>query len=93
MERKKTTVYIDSDLLAAVRVLSASAGKRDYEVMEEALRLYLSRPQIAADREQLRELFDRIAASSDLTEDEALAVAYQEVKQRRQSRRAAHVKA
>jgi hypothetical protein len=41
MARKKTTVYIDETLLRAAKVAAARAGKREYEVFEEALRRHL----------------------------------------------------
>ena len=37
MTRKKTTVYIDEQLLRAAKVAAARAGKHEYEVFEEAL--------------------------------------------------------
>ena len=39
--RKKTTVYIDEQLLTRAKVAAASSGKREYEVFEEALRKHL----------------------------------------------------
>lgn len=41
MVRKKTTVYIDEALLRAAKVAAARAGKREYEIFEEALRRHL----------------------------------------------------
>ncbi len=41
MARKKTTVYIDEALLREAKVAAARAGKREYEVFEDALRRYL----------------------------------------------------
>lgn len=91
MERKKTTVYLDGDLLTAVKVLAASTGRRDYEVLEEALRAYMRRDEVASSRQRLRELLDRVAERSDLEEDEALELAYGEVRARRRSRPPAQV--
>lgn len=39
--KRKTTVYIDDDLLRAARVTAARSGKRDSQVVEEALRAHL----------------------------------------------------
>ncbi len=89
MPRRKTTVYLDRDLLDAVRVLSASSGRHDYEVMEEAIRLYLGRPEAAASRQRVRDLFDRIAARSNLRDEAALALAYEGVEEHRRSRHSA----
>ncbi len=41
MGRKKTTVYIDDELLRAAKVAAARSGKREYEVFEDALRQHL----------------------------------------------------
>lgn len=87
MAKRKTTVYLDADLLAAVKVLSASTGRRDYEVMEEALRFYMRRPEVVANRERLRDLLDRVADRSALDGEEALSLAYGEIKDARKSRR------
>jgi len=68
MARKKTTVYLEEDLLRSARVMAARTGKRDYEVVEEALRRYLG-----------MEAVERAWASGDLSEDEALRLAVDEV--------------
>ena len=68
MAKKKTTVYLDEDLWRAAKVVAARSGRRDYQVLEEALRRYLG-----------LEAIESIWARSDLSEDEALALAYQEV--------------
>ncbi len=41
MTKTKTTVYLDEDVLRGARVMAARTGKKDYEVVEEALRAYL----------------------------------------------------
>jgi hypothetical protein len=41
VSRKKTTVYIDEALLRATKVAAARAGKREYEVFEDALARHL----------------------------------------------------
>lgn len=41
MARRKTTVYIDEDLLTAAKVEAARSQKHDYEVFEDALRAHL----------------------------------------------------
>ncbi|HUG16235.1 MAG TPA: hypothetical protein VMM78_14620 [Thermomicrobiales bacterium] len=40
--RKKTTIYLDPDLLRAVKVRAAEEGRHDYEIYEAALRAYLA---------------------------------------------------
>jgi hypothetical protein len=64
--RRKTTIYVEDDLLRATKIAAARAGKRDYQVVEEALRAYLG-----------LELLERVGAPSKLTEGEALDLAYQ----------------
>ena len=41
MARKKTTVYLDEDVLRSARIAAARSGKRDSDVIEEALRTFL----------------------------------------------------
>lgn len=67
MARRKTTVTIDEDLLRLAKVAAARAGKREYEVFEDALRRHLS-----------LDVLDRIWVrneSNSTSEEEALALA------------------
>ena len=80
MSKRKTTVYIDEDLLRAARVFAARAGKRDSEVIEDALRAHLG-----------IEALERIWSRSDLTEEEALALAYEAVHESRRATAGAHL--
>jgi hypothetical protein len=41
-KRRKTTVYVDEELLRSAKVLAARTDRKEYEVFEEALRSYLS---------------------------------------------------
>jgi hypothetical protein len=66
--KKKSTIYIDEDLLRATKVAAARSGKHEYQIVEEALRRYLG-----------LELFRQVHARSDLGEQEALDLAYQEL--------------
>jgi hypothetical protein len=70
--KRKTTVYIEADLLKTMRVAAARSGKHDYEIMEDALRAYLG-----------VELLDKVASRSMLGENEALDLAYEELHQDR----------
>jgi hypothetical protein len=70
MVKRKTTVYLEDDLLRAMRVAAARAGKRDYQIVEDALRAYLG-----------LELLERVGARSAINEEDALALAYQELHQ------------
>jgi hypothetical protein len=75
MARAKTTVYLDPDVLRATRIRAARTGKRDSDVVEEALREYLGLAVI-----------DRIRARSDFTPEEAEALAYEELHALRRER-------
>ncbi|MGH8910559.1 MAG: hypothetical protein ACRD0K_29705 [Egibacteraceae bacterium] len=73
--KRKVTVYLDPEVARAARVRAARAGRRDSEVVEEALRAYLG---IAA--------LDEAQALSTLSEAEALDLAYAELKAARRER-------
>jgi Ribbon-helix-helix protein, copG family len=80
MAKAKTTVYLDEDVLRAARVAAARSGKRDSEIVEEALRSYLAGG-----------ILDSIWAHQrnqglELSEEEALELAYAELRAMRQSR-------
>jgi hypothetical protein len=64
MPKVRTTLTIDEDVLRAVRVRAARSGKRDSEVIEEAVREKLG-----------LDLLRRIWEKADLSEDEATALA------------------
>jgi hypothetical protein len=68
MAKKKTTVYVEEDLLRSARVAAARAGKPDSDILEEALRRYL-----------LTDVLERVWARSDLDEEQALTLAYDEL--------------
>lgn len=68
MVKKKTTVYLEDDVMRGVRVMAARTGKKDYEVLEDALRAYLG-----------MEALDRAWADASLSDEEALALAVEEV--------------
>ncbi|MDF1543150.1 MAG: hypothetical protein P1P71_08555 [Anaerosomatales bacterium] len=75
MAKKKTTVYLDDDVLRGTRIMAARTGKKDYEVVEEALRAYLG-----------MDVLERAWANADLTEDDALRLAVDEVHRFRSGR-------
>ena len=76
MAKTKTTVYVDDEVLRATRIRAARAGKRDSEIVESALRAYLGFDAI-----------ESVWARSDLSEQEALTLANEEVHAARSSRR------
>jgi hypothetical protein len=70
-------VYVDADVLRAARVMAARTGRRDSDVVEEALRSYLG-----------ISLLERIWATSpgDLDAEEALELANRELHAQRAGR-------
>lgn len=66
MTKRKTTFYVDEDLLRMARVYAARTGKRDSEVIEEALRALLG-----------VDVLDEIWARSELSEEDAMTLAYE----------------
>jgi hypothetical protein len=78
MARAKATVYLDPEVLRAARIRAARTGKRDSDVVEEALREYLGLAVVG-----------RIRSKSDLDPDEATKLAYEELRNVRRERRAA----
>jgi hypothetical protein len=72
--KARTTITLDERVLRAVRVKAARSGRRDSDVIEEALR-----------RDLGLDLLERVWQTADLDEDEALRVA---VEAQHQARRA-----
>ena len=85
--RKKTTVYLDPELLRAVKGVAASSGRHDYEVLEDAVRQYLHTAQAEASGKELRELLDQLGGQDALSDEEALKLAYDELHAARPARR------
>ncbi|HEX9711536.1 MAG TPA: hypothetical protein VGB52_03160 [Actinomycetota bacterium] len=63
-ERRKTTMYVDADLLRAMKVAAAREDKPEYLVVEDALRKHLG-----------FDLLERILARASLSEEAAMEVA------------------
>lgn len=78
MAKRKTTIYVDEDLLRRARVFAARTGKRDSEVVEEALRSLLGIDVLA-----------QVWARSDLNEEEAMALASEALREVRQAQKEA----
>lgn len=79
MAKTKTTIYIDADVLRAARILAARSGRRDSDVVEEALREYAGLAVV-----------DRVRSRNrDLSAEDALALAYEELNATRRERQAA----
>jgi hypothetical protein len=64
MPKLRTTVTIDERVMRAVRVKAARTGRRDSDVIEEALR-----------RDLGFDLLERIWTRAELSEDEAMKLA------------------
>jgi type II secretory pathway predicted ATPase ExeA len=39
MARKKTTVYLDEEVLRATKIMAARTGRPEYEIVDEAMAL------------------------------------------------------
>jgi hypothetical protein len=76
MPKVRTTLTVDAEVLRAVKVRAARTGKGDSEVIEEALR-----------RDLGLDLLDRIWATNDLGEAEALALGVEAQHATRDARR------
>lgn len=73
MARKKTTVYIEEDLLRAAKVLAARTDKKEYEVFEDALKTHLGFDVL----ERIHERLEREGLA--FSEEESLKLAYDEL--------------
>lgn len=80
VERRKTTVYLDSEVLTATKVLAAARERTESQVVEDALRAYLRTSDVEVARADLRALMDRLAQRADLDDEAAMAVAVEEVR-------------
>jgi hypothetical protein len=67
MPKARTTITLDERVLRAVRVKAARSGRRDSDVIEEALR-----------RDLGLDLLERVWETADLDEEEALRIAVEE---------------
>lgn len=75
MAKVKTTVYVEEDVLREIRVTAARRGRTVSELVEDALR-----------RSTLSGLIESIRSRSDLSEEEALELAYSELHTMRRER-------
>lgn len=64
MAKARTTLTIDEDVLRALKVRAAREGKGDSELIEEVLRRALG-----------FDLFERLWAKADMSEEDAMALA------------------
>lgn len=80
VERRKTTVYLDPDVLTATKVVAAARQQSESRVVEDALRAYLGDGQLEGASADLRALMDRVAARHNLDDEDAMALAVGEVR-------------
>jgi hypothetical protein len=66
MAKRKTTVYLDEDVLREARIRAARTGQKDSELIESAIRSYLG-----------LDVLDDVWSRSDLDEESALRLAYE----------------
>jgi Ribbon-helix-helix protein, copG family len=64
MAKVRTTLTVDEDVLRAVKIVAARAGKGDSQVIEEALR-----------RDLGLDLLERLWSRNQMSEEEAVALA------------------
>jgi len=77
MARRKTTLSLDEDLLRAIKIAAAREDKPEYRIVEDALRAHLG-----------LDVFERVWArlGEGMDEDDAMALAYLELKALRRER-------
>jgi len=85
---RSVTVYLDSDVLTATKAAALTSRRSESAVIEDALRSYLRSGHGDAVPDELGELLARVASTSDLDEDVALAQAVTEVRAARREWRA-----
>lgn len=80
MNRRKTTVYLDADVLTATKVVAAARDRSESQIVEDALRAYLRTGELEAAGADLRQLMARVAQRADLDDEAAMALAVNEVR-------------
>lgn len=75
MAKTRTTLTIDDEVLRAVRLRAAHTGRRESEVIEDALR-----------RELGLDVLEALWATNDMDEDTAMALALEAQHRTRQKR-------
>ncbi len=89
--RRKTALYLDEKLLQSAKLMATANGKHDYEVIEEALREYVTARRLEAGRRMLR-LLEDVASRQEregvptLSDGEAAAIADEALREVRAKR-------
>jgi metal-responsive CopG/Arc/MetJ family transcriptional regulator len=79
MARQKSTYYLAEDIRIATKVAAVAGHRSESDVVEDALRGYLQTDEAERERESLRALMDRVAGRSNLSEEEAIRIANEEL--------------
>lgn len=79
LPRKKTTVYLNPEILRSAKILAAASGRHDYEVIEDAIREYLQVHGVSSSGASLRELMDQVTTRTELSDEEAMQLANDEL--------------
>lgn len=89
MAKRKTTLYIDDDVMIATKATAMAMHSTDSAFVEDALRAYLKTSRAEAARVDLRAVLDRLAAQNpdDLSDEQAMELAVEEVRAVRAERR------
>src|SRR4051812_34647046 len=88
MARRKTTVYLDDDLLTATKVVAASSARSESDVVAAALRAYLKGDVAKAAAAEGRAVMQRVAKRGPADEATAMKAALDEVAKTRKARQA-----
>jgi metal-responsive CopG/Arc/MetJ family transcriptional regulator len=86
MSRRKTTLYLDEDLLAATKMVAATSARSESDVVSDAIRAYLQTDESRAAAGRIGALLDRVTARSETTDAEAMEIALAEVSAHRKRR-------
>lgn len=87
MTRRKTTVYLDDDVLTATKIVAASSARSESDVVEDALRAYLRGDAAKAAAAEVRAVMQRVASRAPADDATAMRVALEEVAKTRKARR------
>jgi len=79
MARQRATIYLDEDIRAATKLAAAARKTSESDVVEEALRQFLRTEEGVRARSEILEMMERVWARSTLSEDEAMALANEEL--------------
>lgn len=85
--RRPMTISLDRELFRVLESIAASSGRPDYEILEAALRQYLGLAPAEDARKTLSDLLNELPGDQNLSDDEALDLAYSELRAARRKRR------